>query len=271
MTKATLQDRLKNWRQSHSDTYARTLLETPKTTTIPKFIPDVGVILVMGDLGMGKSAEAHTIAETLHKRDGRPVVLHLPKWVPDKLRNRVQSLLPPWVKVVTDRKKWPNGAVVIYDEAALSAHARRTQSKDAVKLDSLLSIARQQGQLILFISHHSRKLDPNIVQQVTQVHWKQPTYAHQLFEREEMQDFSMRAFDFFTELREHRAWKDCTARVIKLVKSTTLALDMQDFRFATFRNPIPDYWSEKLSCAFKDIANLDPDELPEKRGVPGLN
>jgi energy-coupling factor transporter ATP-binding protein EcfA2 len=268
MTK-TLQDKLKNWRKQHADTYAKTLLDKPKSVTIKQFIPKMGVILIMGDLGMGKSAFAHCIAEVIHETQSRPVVLHLPAWVPGKLKNKVQSYLPKWVKVVSDKKQWPNGAVVIYDEAALSAHARRTQAKGAIELDSLLSIARQQNQLIIFISHHSRKLDPNIVQQVTQIHWKQPTFAHQLFEREEMQDFSMRAFDFFQELREGKPWRLCSPSVVKRVKSTTLALDMQDFCFATLHNAPATYWSEQLSCAFKDIANLDTDAVVE-RGVPGL-
>jgi len=254
MTK-TLQNKLKKWRESHADNYAHTLLDTPAPTTILRFVPKVGVILIMGDLGMGKSAEAHAIAETLHKAYHKPAVIHLPI-IPDRFKNKVQALLPKWVKVVTDRKLWPKGGVIIIDEAAQQAHARRTQSKEAIELDNLLSIARQREQLIIFISHHSRKLDPNIVQQVTQIHWKQPTYAHQLFERDEMQDFSMRAFDFFQIVRKGRPWKQCTQAMQRTVKATTLALDMQDFRFATFKNKVASYWSENLSCIFKDISEV---------------
>lgn len=262
------QDQLKRWRKEHSDNYAKALLNPPAPTTVMKFIPYPGVILLMGERGMGKSVEAHWIGSILHRAHNIPVVMHLPT-IPDKLRKRINSMLPPWIRVVTRREDWPHGGVVIYDEAAQSAHARRTQSKDAVVLDNLISISRQRQQTIIFISHHSRKLDPNVVHEVDQIHWKQPTYAHQLFERDEIADFSMKAFDFFLALREGVSWRDCTERVKRKVKNTTLALDMQDFKFATFTNGLPDYWNEELSCIFQSIANLtNPEEEP--RGVPGL-
>jgi len=261
------QGQLKRWRKEHSDNYAKTLLNPPTPTTVLKFIPYPGVILLMGERGMGKSVEAHWIGAALHKAHDIPAVLHLPN-IPDKLRKRINSMLPPWMRVVTRREDWPHGGVVIYDEAAQSAHARRTQSKDAVALDNLISISRQRQQTIIFISHHSRKLDPNVVHEVDQIHWKQPTYAHQLFERDEIADFSMKAFDFFVALREGAPWRECSERVKRKVKSTTLALDMQDFKFATFTNGLPDYWNEDLSCIFQSIANLTHPE--EERGVPSL-
>jgi hypothetical protein len=255
MTKSW-QDKLKQWRKHHEDKYARVLLDAPVETTMLKFVPYPGVILLMGERGMGKSVEAHSIAETMHRTQKAPAVLHLPN-IPEKTRKRLQALLPTWMKIVDKREAWPKGGVIISDEAAQSAHARRTQSSGAIELDNLIAISRQRKQTILFVAHHSRKIDVGIVHEVDQIHWKQPTYAHQLFEREEIADFSMRAFDFFQALRGGRSWKECPERLKRLVKSTTIALDMSDFRFVTFRNKPPAYWNEELSCLFQDLSSKE--------------
>jgi hypothetical protein len=255
MTKSW-QDKLKQWRKQHGDEYARVLLDAPVETTMLKFVPYPGVILLMGERGMGKSVEAHAIAETLNRAQKAPAVLHLPN-IPERARKKLQILMPEWMKIVQRREQWPKGGVIIYDEAAQSAHARRTQSSGAIELDNLIAISRQRRQTIIFISHHSRKLDIGIVHEVDQIHWKQPTYAHQLFEREEIADFSMRAFDFFQDLRGGRPWRECSERLKRLVKSTTIALDMSDFRFVTFKNKLPAYWSEELSCLFQDLSSQE--------------
>ena len=157
MTKSW-QDKLKQWRKHHEDKYARVLLEAPVATTILKFVPYPGVILLMGERGMGKSVEAHSIAETLHKTHKAPAVLHLPN-ISERTRKKLQVMLPRWMKIVDKREQWPRGGVIIYDEAAQSAHARRTQSSGAVELDNLIAISRQRKQTIVFVSHQSRKLD----------------------------------------------------------------------------------------------------------------
>jgi len=131
---------------------------------------------------------------------------------------------------------------VIYDEAAQSAHARRSQSGDAVELDELLAIAGQREQLILFISHYSRKLDLNVCTSVHRIIWKRPTFAHQLWERDEMADFTSKAYDFF------RAIKGPVSQ-----KRACLILDMESFGFLQCSNKLPPWWTDRLSCIFKEI------------------
>ena len=79
----------------------------------------------------------------------------------------------------------------------MTAHARRGQSDDAIELDELVSIAGQREQLILFVSHHSTKIDINLCRAVHRIIWKRPTYAHILWEREEIGDFTAKAYEFF--------------------------------------------------------------------------
>lgn len=242
MTKKNL-DKLKKWRQKREQEYADVLMNPPEKTNLLQAIRTPGVYVIMGERGSGKSGLAHEAAERIHNKRHLPAVLHLPK-IPPKLHREIQGLLPEWMKVVHDTDDWPKGAVVIYDEASQSAHARRTQATGAVELDNLVGISRQRGQTVLFISHHSRKLDPNLITEADRIIWKQPTYAHFLFERDEMSDFTMKAIDFFRTLSESQA------------KRHSLMMDFHKFQFQTFTNGLPSYWSDKLSRLFENIKSV---------------
>jgi hypothetical protein len=234
-------NRLKKLRQKKSDEYARAILSVPEKAKLSSIIPYPGVVMIMGDIRTGKTGLAHEIASMMHSRRDLPAILHMPN-IDEKLRKSVQRLLPSWMKVTTKRGQWKDRAVVIYDEAARSAHARRSQSGDAVELDDLLAIAGQREQLIIFISHYSRKLDLNVCTSVHRIIWKRPTYAHQLWERDEMADFTAKAYDFFRAIRGDVSQK-----------RACLVLDMQDFRFLQCNNGLPTWWTDRLSRIFKEI------------------
>ena len=234
-------NRLKKLRQKKSDEYARAILSVPEKAKLSSIIPYPGVVMIMGDIRTGKTGLAHEIASMMHSRRDLPAILHMPN-IDEKLRKSVQHLLPSWMKVTTKRGQWKDRAVVIYDEAARSAHARRSQSGDAVELDDLLAIAGQREQLIIFISHYSRKLDLNVCTSVHRIIWKRPTYAHQLWERDEMADFTAKAYDFFRAIRGDVSQK-----------RACLVLDMQDFRFLQCNNGLPTWWTDRLSRIFKEI------------------
>jgi hypothetical protein len=208
-----------------------------------KAIPFPSVAIIMGDKGSGKSGVAHARAEMEHKKTGRLAVLHLPT-ASKNVQKDIRKLIPPWMTITTRRQEWPNDCTVLYDEASQSAHARRSQTGEALELDNLIGISRQRNQLILFISHHSRKLDKNAVTDSGLVLWKRPTYAHVLFEREELHDFVMKAFDFFQAIKNE-----------KQQKRTTLCMDFRTFHFTTFTNDLATYWSHELSCLFERIKN----------------
>lgn len=238
-------DRLKDYRRNKQEEYAKTVLQTPPKATLYSLLPFPGLILIMGDRRAGKTASAHEIAHQVNSRRHLPAVIHMPRVVPENIRRRIQRLTPQWMKVVTNRSEWPKNSVVIYDEAAQTAHARRSQSGDAVELDDLISISGQRNQLIVFIAHHSRKLDLNIITEVNRIIWKKPTYAHQLFERDEVSDFTMRAYDFFAGIKGEVARK-----------KAALVLDFDNFGFHQTTNKLPPWWCEDLSRLFQDVQRI---------------
>lgn len=234
-------DKLRNYRKRKSEEYARIILSVPRKTALYSAIPYPGVVMIMGDIRTGKTALAHEIANGVHSRRKLPAILHMPR-MDEKQRASFQRITPSWMQVTTKRSQWKDKAVVIYDEAAQSAHARRSQSGDAVELDELLAIAGQREQLILFISHYSRKLDLNVCTSVHRIIWKRPTYAHQLWERDEMADFTCKAYDFFKGIKGKVAQK-----------KACLVLDMENFGFYQCNNKLPPWWTDRLSRIFKEI------------------
>lgn len=246
---------LKKWRQQNADRYAQSLLQEPVKTTLYSEIPHPGVVLIMGDKREGKSALAHEVVAQLHRRKGLQAVLHLPEYVPYVMRERIQKLLPfegngrkknRWFQVATKPSEWPSNAVVVYDEASQSAHARRTQSGKAIRLDNMIGISGQRNQTILFISHHSRKIDVNVVTEVSRIIYKTPTEAHAIFERDELSDFTYRALDYFCQLNTDRKRK---------THSLSLSLKPR-IQFSQFSNGLAPWWSEELSCLFHEIEML---------------
>ena len=237
-------DKLKDWRKKHEEAYAKAVLSPPPKTTIYRTIPFPGVVLIMGHRRWGKSGLAHEIANQFHNKRHVKGVLHLPD-VPDPVRRKVQKLLPKWFTVVTSRADWPKNAIVLYDEASQSAHARRSQSSAAVDLDNLIGICGQRNQLILFVCHHSRKLDINVVRGVDLIMWKRPTQAHAVFERDELSDFAFKALEFFSEIKGDVA-----------KKKATLVMDFQNLKFSQFNNSLPPWWTDELSRIFQDIKDM---------------
>jgi len=234
-------NKLKRYRQQKSEEYARAILSAPRKVNLYSIIPYPGVVMIMGDIRTGKTGLAHEIAGEMHSRRNLPAILHMPR-MDEKQRKSLQHIIPSWMKVTTKRSQWKDRTVVIYDEAAQSAHARRSQSGDAVELDDLLAIAGQREQLVLFISHYSRKLDLNVCTSVHRIIWKRPTYAHQLWERDEMADFTSKAYDFFKGIRGQAAQK-----------KACLVLDMENFGFYQCNNKLPAWWTDRLSRIFKEI------------------
>lgn len=237
--KLTWVEKLKRWERAQDEALAKALMSPPELTTILKAIRFPSVVIIMGGRGTGKSALAHEIMRQLHNRRKIGGTMFVPKV---NLHKPLHKLLPAWIKIVSSLDNLPIKSITLIDEASQVAHARRTQSGDAVELDNLIGISRQRKQIILFLSHHSRKLDPNLIHDSDMIIWKEPTKAHVLFERDEMQLFAKKAWDFFANV--HRE-KD----KVKL----SYVMDLHKLKFSYIKNRLPDYWKEDLSNIFQTV------------------
>jgi len=239
--KQTWAEKQRKWQRAQEETIAKSMMSPPVPSSLTKVVPFPGVAIIMGARGEGKSALGYAIAEQMHKRRKLPAVVYVPVNLA-QLVNKVGKLTPKWITVLTRLESLPKKCVVIVDEASQAAHARRTQSNQSLALDRLVGIARQKQQLLIFITHHSRKLDPNLIHEADLILWKKPTYAHALFERNEISNFTFKALEFFSGIKG-----------VVTVKKTCLGTDFHHLRFYTFKNQLPSFWSEELSHVFEDV------------------
>ena len=229
----------KKWILKHKEKLSRAFMEKPRQIHLRQAIPDKGVIIIMGDRRKGKTGLACQIMDLKHRTANLPGAVCYPEKLV-KLRN----LLPSWVTVVTSLKDLPAKSVCLVDEASQVAHARRTQTQDALDLESLVALSEQKDQLILFITHHSRKFDINDVHGSNLIVWKKPSYADTIWEREELQKFVLRAREIFDQEKS-------VSKQLRLC----YAMNLRDFNFYTFTNGLPDWWSHDLSTVFKYFEN----------------
>jgi len=124
-------ERLEKWRKEKKEFYAKSLMTEPEKTTISKGLRFPGCYLIMGARRVGKTGLAHEIARQFHEKLGVSAVLHMP-YASKKVRRKIQAKLPSWMEITVCMSEWPMNCVVIYDEASQSAHARRSQSHDAI-------------------------------------------------------------------------------------------------------------------------------------------
>lgn len=231
--KQSWSDKLKAWQKGQDEATARALMSPPAKRVLMSAVPETGVVIIMGCRGSGKSAMAHEIMAQVHARRNMGGALLLPSIVK-------KPRLPVWIKVVSSIKELPAKSVCVIDEAAQVAHARRSQSAQAIEIDNLVSISRQRRQLIVLVSHHARKLDLNLIHDADKILWKRPTEAHALFERDELRVFTRKALEFFGAIKGTKARQ-----------RATYVMDLHHLQFCWFNNDLPAWWTEDVSCGFQ--------------------
>ncbi len=197
-------------------------------------LPQSGLIAILGHRGEGKTALAWYLGERAHQAR-RPVAAY-------GIVNGARRYLPGWVKhvaTVSEVAKLPP-AVIVADEAAFIANARRSSSAGNVEWVKLLAVTRHKGHLLLFITQQARQLDVGLVSDADLIILKRPSLLHLRFSRPELRPELEDAFARFEKVRgDTRAW--------------SLIVDYHFGRKGWLENPLPSFWSERLSRAFAAI------------------
>lgn len=208
-------------------TIEHVMRQRPAMLKLYRALPRVGVVVLLGFRGEGKTATAMSIMEAYHdKYNYGGAVLYFPR--------RLKSKLPAWVKLVDDMEKLPANAVCIIDEAAQEAHARQFQSASNLGLTELADLSRQRKQLIIFITHHSRKLDLNLITDSDLILYKRPTEAHYLFERPEVQPITRKVLDEFKKIKgKSQPW--------------AFIVDLHRLKLGWLKVRLPSFWCDEIS------------------------
>ena len=200
--------------------------------TFKQAFPHPGVDLVMGRRGSGKTAMGFWMMEEIHNLTNGAIggaVLKAPAGV--------KKLLPDWIATPNRIRGIPNDCVVIIDEAQQMANSRRSASNENLDMAQLVALSRQRNQLIILISHHSRKLDMNEVMDCSRIIWKEPSAGQVMFERKEMKPFAERAVAKFAGRKGNP-------------QKVAYVMDFENLSFGFTPTKLASFWSEALSTGY---------------------
>jgi len=214
--------------------------QEPKSPLAPKLaslIPQWGIIVIMGERGEGKSALAYAIAESLQPR---PVVSYL-----FPIQHR--SLLPPYI-TPTYSMDFPNGSVVISDEAFLGFYSRRFMNQRNQTMEVLSSLARQKDLLLIYVTQSARKLDISLVEGAQLLLIKRPSLLQLRLDRGPLRGILHEAFLAFKNLKVPPGQDPDTWS-----KSSVYCISSTFQGMVSPSNSLPSFWSERLSKVFGEV------------------
>ncbi|MGV8086902.1 MAG: hypothetical protein ACP5N1_04685 [Candidatus Woesearchaeota archaeon] len=185
---------------------------------------DSTIGIILGARGTGKSAFGLKLLENLHALNNRKIFALGFK----------TSELPTWIKTIENIDSIENNSYVLIDEGGILFNSRQAFSDGNQLLSKLLLIARHKDLSILFISQNSSNLEINAIRQTDYLILKPSALLQLDFERKKIKEVYLEASKDFSE------YKDTTGL-------TYIYAD----KFKGFvTNPLPTFWSQKISKNF---------------------
>ena len=204
-----------------------------------KYLPKNGVLVVTGFRGEGKTALTWWIADTVRKRKG-----YSSKVATYDLPPAGVKALPSWARTnltsVSEVSNLDKPHIVVVDEAAFSANARRAMSEENVQWTKLFAVARHKGHLLIFISQSSRQVDIQMIDQADWILMKKPSMLQVLLGRDALKAKLEDAFLALNAKRNSKEWVyvyDARSDAGKLLPAS-----------------MPKWWTDKLSKAYSTVS-----------------
>ena len=152
-----------------------------------RLIPAVGIVLIVGSEGSGKSVLAYGIMESL-KDIGRDLYVY-------GLPLEKSIYLPDWIKIISTLD-FPEEAIILVDEAHINFHSRESMSSKSKYMDVFSGLVRQKDILVIYITQFSRKLDIGLVSSPRVLLIKQPSLLQMRLDRSELRPIIADAASF---------------------------------------------------------------------------
>lgn len=189
-----------------------------------QLIKHPSVTLILGFRRMGKSALGYYLADTLGDHYGLEKVSF-------GVMEEYRHLIPQEFLITFDIEGIPSNSVVVMDGLALHAHGRETKSKRNLMFDEFIDESGKNKQIVLGITHHSRKIDINLVTDIDNLIYKKPSQLQIQFDRHEVRKLAGEA----------------SSHLEKLDKSWSYVFSFIGDWKGLMQNPLPLFWSEELS------------------------
>lgn len=212
------------------------------------------VIVVLGKKGAGKTAWAFWAGQKADEVFNRDVATLAFENTP--------------FDVYYDIKSVPNDTFLIVDEAELMFHARRSHSRQNVKISQLASISRHKGLTLVFVTQASSFIDRNLLMLADFLILKEPSGLAVPLERYALIDLISYAKWYFALLapemrkRVFVTYSDELynfllkryAHYVRYFSRSYVEAICRQFAIIRAINGLPEWWTEEISRAY---ANWD--------------
>jgi len=189
----------------------------------------VGIII--GSRGSGKSAIGMKLIENIHSKSKKKI----------HAMGFEEKELPSWIKKVNNANEIVNDSWILIDEGGILFSSRKSMSHANQLLSELILIARHKGLSILFISQNSSNLDVNILRQADFLILRQPSLLQLEFERDVVRKLYEKNKEDFERRRAEKG----------------LSLIYSNEFLGLTSNPLPSFWTKKLSTSFRQNKKED--------------
>lgn len=213
--------------------------------TLAVIIPKAGLVLTGGGIRTGKSCLVYGIAEHLHLEDPqRPVFAY-------NFPREKADTLPEWIKPITT-EDFPDGSVVLADEAYMSFYAKDHNNEVNRYMDIFSGLAGQKDILIIFVTQTFRKLTLATVSSVQVVLLKCPDVMMAKLDRSELRKMTNDA------LKSYRGLPAAE-------RQQALYIVSMDFEgLLEQANTPPEFWTEELSKAWQGVSLVGEEPRPKR-------
>lgn len=200
------------------------------------------VNLILGFRRSGKTALGYYLTNTLGD-------IYKIKKVSFNFNPKYKKLLPKDFIITNSIQEIPKNSIVLVDEISTLAYARTFQKKSNQLLDQFTAFSGKNKQTIIYITHHSRKIDINLVTDVDTLIYKKPSLLQLSLDRTEIRPFALEAYNSLKDKDKSHSY------VFSFTK---------DLR-GLLTNPLPEFWSQELSdlVHLNDNDNLSLPPLPK--------
>lgn len=145
----------------------------------------------------------------------------------------------------------PEHAAILIEEAALLLYARKHGADLNQWISKILGACGQKGQIIVFLSHHTRKIDVNVILDMDLWALKQPSYWHAEFERREVKKIVKRAYEYFEDM------------LLEDARKQAYLFGGTSYDGVPISNPLPSFWCEELSKIWEGVSLIDDEDEPK--------
>lgn len=183
----------------------------------------IGIIL--GARGTGKSAIGMKLLENLH-------VISKKNFYAMGFK---KENIPDYINVVENISDIKTNSFVLIDEGGILFSSRKSFSDANKLLSEILLIARHNDLSVLFISQNSANLEINAIRQADYLILKPSSLLQRDFERKKIKEIYDEVADKFNKYKN--------------IKGITYIYSEQFKGFVS--NPLPTFWSQKVSKSFR--------------------